>query len=64
MASKNFIQSNKDHCLYTKKLSDGSLMVFVLYVDDMLVVKKFNEAIESLKKILLKTFAMKDLSNA
>ena len=64
MASKAFTRSNEDHCLYTKKLSDGSLMILILYVDDMLIAGKSMVAIESLKQALSETFAMKNLGNA
>ncbi|MCO5597517.1 hypothetical protein L7F22_051595 [Adiantum nelumboides] len=37
MQSQGYERSQEDHCLYTQKLSDGSLIILSLYVDDMLI---------------------------
>ena len=37
MQSQGFHRSQVDHCLYTKKAGNGSLIILVLYVDDMLI---------------------------
>ncbi|MCO5606737.1 hypothetical protein L7F22_060927 [Adiantum nelumboides] len=36
MQSQGYERSQEDHCFYTQKLSDGSLIILILYVDDML----------------------------
>ncbi|MCO5588954.1 hypothetical protein L7F22_042917 [Adiantum nelumboides] len=48
MQSQGYERSQEDHCLYTGKLSNGSLIILILYVDDMLIADK----IANLKKSL------------
>ena len=50
--------------MYTRKLNDGSLIIMVLYVDDMLIVDKSKDEITLLKDALSKQLAMKDLGDA
>ena len=64
MQSQNFNHSQEDHCLYTKKVSNGSLLILVLYVDDMLIVGKSKEETTNLKQVLGSQFAVKDLGDA
>ncbi|MCO5579271.1 hypothetical protein L7F22_033125 [Adiantum nelumboides] len=61
MLNHGFKRSHADHCLYTKKAPDGSLIVLVLYVDDMLIAGKHKETLNALKKELNSAFSMKDL---
>ncbi|MCO5559269.1 hypothetical protein L7F22_012865 [Adiantum nelumboides] len=62
MQSQGYDRSQEDHCLYTLKLSDGSLIILILYVDDMLIAGK--DEIANLKKSLCTQFVMKDLGDA
>ena len=64
MRSQEFKRSQEDYCLYTKKLSDGSQIILILYVDDMLIAGKSKLEIANLKQILSSQFAMKDLGEA
>ena len=64
MQSQGFRRSQVDHCLYTKKAGDGSLIILVLYVDDMLIAGKDIHALDSLKQSLHGSFDMKDLGDA
>ncbi|MCO5610167.1 hypothetical protein L7F22_064402 [Adiantum nelumboides] len=57
-------RSKEDHCLYTRKLDDGLIIILVLYIDDMLIARKSDEEIANLKKTLSNNFAMKDLRDA
>ena len=50
--------------MYTKKLNDGSLIILVLYVDDMLIASKSKVEITLLKNNLSKQFSMKDFGDA
>ena len=52
MRSKKFKWSQEDHCMYTKKISDGSLLILILYVDDMLIAGKSTAEIANLKQML------------
>ena len=50
--------------MYTRKLNNGSLIIPVLYVDDMLIAGKSKDEITLLKDALSKKFDMKDLVDA
>lgn len=65
MQSHNYHRSQEDLCLYTKRMIDGSLVILVLYADDMLIVAGKNiHEIVLLKKKLSEIFSMKDLGDA
>ena len=64
MISQNYTRSNFDHCVYFRKLQDGSFIYLLLYVDDMLIASKNQGEICSLKAQLSKEFEMKDLGEA
>ena len=53
VTSLGFKENNADQCIYMR-MNMGSFVILVLYVDDILLVKK----------ILAKHFGMKDLGNA
>ena len=64
MLSQSYQRSDTDHCLYTKQAKDDSLLILILYVDDMLIVGTNIAKIASLKSELNAAFDMKDLGNA
>ena len=37
MLSQGYRRSDIDHCLYTKRAKDGSFLILILYVDDLLL---------------------------
>ena len=39
MRSQHFRRSELHHCLYTKKATDGNLVILILYVNDMLLAR-------------------------
>ena len=49
-----------DHCCYVK-FFDNSCIIFLLYVDDILIAGSSTKKINDLKKQLSKQFVMKDL---
>ncbi|MCO5612896.1 hypothetical protein L7F22_067168 [Adiantum nelumboides] len=59
MQSQGYERSQDDHCLYTQKLSDGSLIILTLYVDNMLIAGTSKDKIANLKKALSTQFAIK-----
>eukprot|EP00253_Pinus_taeda_P034234 PITA_34234 len=61
MMSQNYIRSEYDHCVYFKQLSNGMVIILVLYVDDMLLASKSIIEINRLKAQIARTFDMKDL---
>ena len=47
--------------MFVKKFEGGDFLILLLYVDDMLIVRRDQAKIQMLKKDLNRTFAMKDL---
>ena len=64
MQTQGYARSEIDHCLYTKRAKDGSLIVLILYVDDMLIAGRSGCEIDALKKRLMYAFEMKGLGDA
>ena len=64
MIGQNYTRSNFDHCVYFRKLQDGSFIYLLLYVDDMLIASRNQGEICRLKAQLSKEFEMKDLGEA
>eukprot|EP00253_Pinus_taeda_P021025 PITA_21025 len=64
MFEQGYTRCHSDHCVYLKKQNDGSYIISLLYVDDMLVVGSNMQEINVLKRKLENSFAMKDLGVA
>ncbi|GJX78316.1 transposable element [Tanacetum coccineum] len=64
MMESKYTRSKYDHCVYLKKLQDGSFVYLLLYVDDMLIASQSSDEIEKLKTRLKSEFEMKDLGEA
>ena len=64
MIVQNYTISNFDHCVYFRKLQDGSFIYLLLYVDDMLIASRNQGEICRLKAQRSKEFEMKDLGEA
>jgi hypothetical protein len=64
MTEQGYSRCHFDHCVYFKKLENGRFIIFLLYVDDMLVARSNMQDINVLKKKLSNSFAMKDLGVA
>ena len=64
MTENNFIRCESDPCVYYKKFPDGSFILLLLYVDDMLVTGSSMKLILELKEKMSRKFAMKDLGAA
>lgn len=61
MAEQCYNRCHSNHCVYFKKLDNGSYIILLLYVDDMLVTGSNMRHINELKNKLANSFAMKDL---
>ena len=61
MKSQGFKQSDTYHYLYTKRVSNGSLLILILYVDDMLIFCHCKQDLANIKKKLSSEFYMKHL---
>ena len=64
MVEQGYSRWHSDHCVYFKRLDDGSYIILSLYVDDMLVASSNMREINVLKRKLANSFAMKDLGAA
>lgn len=62
MVEHRYNRSNYDNCVYCKRLSNGSFIYLLLYVDDMLIVSKSMVEINKFNASLNGEFEMKDLS--
>ena len=49
MIEQGYSRCHYDHCVYFKKLNDGSYIILLLYVDDMLVLLSNMHEINVLK---------------
>ena len=58
---QRYTRNKFDHCVYFRKLQEGSFIYLLLYVDDMLITSKRKDEIEKLKTQLNQEFDMKDL---
>jgi hypothetical protein len=61
MIEQGYSRCHLDHCVYFKKIENGSFIILLLYVDDMLVAGNNMQDINVLKKKLDNSFVMKDL---
>ena len=52
MLSQGYKRSDTDQCLYTKQAKNGSFLILILYVDDMLIAGKKNHKVDALKSKL------------
>jgi len=64
MAEQGYSRCHSDHYVYFKKLDNGSYIIFLLYVEDMLVAGSNMQETNMLKRKLESSFAMKDLGSA
>jgi hypothetical protein len=64
MTEQGYSRWHSDHNVYFKRLENGSHIILLLYVDDMLVAGSNMKDINVLKKKLSNSFAMKDLGAA
>ena len=64
MTEQGYSRCHYNHCVYFKILEDGSYIILLLYVDDMLVARSNMQEINVLKRKLANSFAMKDLGAA
>ena len=63
MVEHGYDRTASDNCVFVKKFSDGEVIIFLLYVDNMLIVGRDTSKIDKLKKELSKSFEMKDLGS-
>ena len=61
--SFDFIKNEEEPCVY-KKISENTITFFILYVDDILLIRNDIFILISIKVWLSKEFSMKDLGEA
>jgi hypothetical protein len=64
MTEQGYSRCHFDHCVYFKRIQNGSYIILLLYVVDMLVIGSNMQDINVLKNKLSNSFAMKDLGAA
>lgn len=64
MDEQGYHRCHSDHCVYFKRLDNGSYIIMLLYVDDMLVDGSNMQQINELKQKLARSFSMEDLGVA
>jgi hypothetical protein len=61
MTEQGYSRCHSNHCIYFKRLENGSCIILLLYVYEMLVAVSNMQDINVLKKKSANSFAMKDL---
>ena len=61
MGEQGYQKTTSDHSVFVQKFSDDDFVIFLLYVDDILIVGRNVSRIDKLNKQLSKSFSMKDL---
>ena len=64
MTEQGYSRCHFDHCVYFKRIENGSYIILLLYVDGMLVAWSNMQDINVLKKKLANLFAIKDFGSA
>jgi len=64
MSEQSYTRCHFDNCVYLKRKNDGSYIILLLYVNDMLVAGSNMQEINVLKRKLANSFEMKDLGAA
>jgi hypothetical protein len=64
MKEQGYRRCHSDCCVYFKRIENGIYIIFLLYVDDMLVPRSNMKDIYVLKNKLANSFVMKDLGIA
>ncbi|KAH9657194.1 retrovirus-related pol polyprotein from transposon RE1 [Citrus sinensis] len=61
--SFGYLQSQADHTMFFKHFTDGSVVIVIVYVDDIILTGSNVIEMENLKKVLAREFEMKDLGS-
>ena len=64
MTEKRYHKMQANHCVFVKKFDGGDFLILLLYVDDMLIVRRDHMKIRALKKALNRSFSMKDINGS
>ena len=61
MKAIGYRQSQRDHTLFIKHLTTRGVTTFLVYVGDIIVVRKHKKEKQDLKQCLIKVFEIKEL---
>ena len=61
MCDQGYQKTTSDYCVFVRKFSNDDFIILLLYVDDMLIVRKNISNIKRLKKQWGESFVMKDM---
>ena len=61
--SFGYLQSQADNTMFFKHFTDGSVVIVIVYVDDIILTGSNVIEMENLKKVLTREFEMKDLGH-
>lgn len=64
MGEHGCTKTSSNHCVFIKYFSDDDFLIFLLYIDNMLITGKKIFKIDRLKEAMSKSFLMKDLGLA
>ena len=64
MLKIGYKRSEYDCCVYSHVFNDGTIILLMLYVDDMLIACRDMSKINELKRLLGREFDMKDIGVA
>jgi hypothetical protein len=64
MTEQGYSRCYSNHCVYFKRIENGSYIILLLYVDDMLVAGSNMQDINVIKKKLANSFVMKYFGDA
>lgn len=64
MGNDGYKKLVSNHCVFIQRFDNGSFIILLLYVDDMLIVRHDRSKIGKLKENLRESFALKDLGFA
>ena len=59
--SLGYDRVSSDHCAYYKRFENNDFIIFLLYVDNMLVASSNKDRVQEVKAQLAKKFEIKDL---
>jgi hypothetical protein len=57
MIEQGYSRCHSNHCVYFKRLEDGSYIILILYVDDMFVAGSNMQDINVIKKKVANSFS-------
>nr|KYP63389.1 Retrovirus-related Pol polyprotein from transposon TNT 1-94 [Cajanus cajan] len=64
MCKQGYKKITFNHCVFVRKFYNDDFIILLLYVDEMLIARKYVSKIDWLKRQLGESFAIKDMGVA